>query len=92
MNQSMPARGKAVGATALASRAMIALGVASGIMAFIVLLPVIPAALMAVLTFLPWYTLRVAEVDTMILLAPIGGLWLAVALGLLRGFPRPAAS
>jgi hypothetical protein len=62
------------------------------LVAIIVLLPVIPAALMAVLAFLPWYTLRVAEVNALILLAPIGGLWLAVGLGLLRGFPRPAAS
>jgi hypothetical protein len=62
------------------------------LVAIIVLLPVIPAGLMAVLAFLPWYTLRVAEVDALILLAPIGGLWLAVGLGLLRGFPRPAAS
>jgi len=47
---------------------------------------------MAVLAFLPWYTLRVAEVNALILLAPIGGLWLAVGLGLVRGFPRPVAS
>ena len=62
------------------------------LVAIIILLPVIPAGLMAVLAFLPWYTLRVAEIDALILLAPIGGLWLAVGLGMLRGFPRPAVS
>jgi hypothetical protein len=62
------------------------------LVAIIILLPVVPAGLMAVLAFLPWYTLRVAEVNALILLAPVGGLWLAVGLGLLRGFPRPAAS
>ncbi len=62
------------------------------LVAIIVLLPVVPAGLMAVLAFLPWYTLRVAEINALILLAPIGGLWLAVGLGLLRGFPRPVVS
>jgi hypothetical protein len=62
------------------------------LVAIIILLPAIPAGLMAVLAILPWYTLRVAGVDALILLAPIGGLWLAVSFGLLRGFPRPVAS
>jgi hypothetical protein len=62
------------------------------LVAIIILLPAIPAGLMAVLAFLPWYTLRVAGIDALILLAPIGGLWLAVGFGLLRGFPRPIAA
>jgi hypothetical protein len=62
------------------------------LVAIIILVPAIPAGLMAVLALLPWYTLRVAGVDALILLAPIGGLWLAVGFGLLRGFPRPLAS
>jgi hypothetical protein len=64
----------------------------ASLVATIILLPVIPAVMLAVLTFLPWYTLRVAGGEWLILMAPIPGLWLAVGLGLLRGFPRPAAS
>lgn len=62
------------------------------LVAMVILPPAIPAGLMAVLAFLPWYTLRLAGVDALILVAPIGGLWLAVGFGLLRGFPRPLAS
>lgn len=46
----------------------------------------LPAGLMAVLAFLPWYTASESGLDPLRLIGPIGAIWLFVGLGLLRGF------
>lgn len=40
--------------------------------------------------FLPWYAMRQAGVNFLIVFVPISGMWLAYGFGLLRGFPRVA--
>ena len=44
-----------------------------------------------VLTFLPWYTARQLDIDGLVLIAPMGSMWLLFGLGLLRGFPVSGA-
>jgi hypothetical protein len=53
---------------------------------------VVPIALFAAMAVLPWYAFRQSGLSLLVILAPLGGLYLLVGLGLLRGFPRPAAS
>lgn len=52
----------------------------------------LPAGVMAVLTFLPWYTAREMDLNPLMLFVPIGAMWVFVGLGLLRGAPRRSAS
>ena len=50
----------------------------------------LPAGLFAATSFLPWYALRVADLNFLVVLGPIAVLWLVVGGIVLRGFPRPA--
>lgn len=52
----------------------------------------IPSGGMTVLAFLPWYTAREMDLNPLVLIVPIGAMWVFVGLGLLRGFPRRTAS
>ena len=56
----------------------------------LVVLLVVPAGLMAAVPFLPWYAMRVAGINFLLFLGPIGGTWLVVGAVLLRGLPRRA--
>lgn len=53
---------------------------------------VIPTALFAAMAVLPWYALRQSGLSLLVILVPLGGLFLLVGLGLLRGLSRPAPS
>jgi hypothetical protein len=52
----------------------------------------LPVALGVIQLFLPWYALREAGFNFLIVFVPISGLWLAYGIGLLRGFPGVAES
>lgn len=52
----------------------------------------VPIALYAAMAVLPWYAFRVSGLNFVVILAPLGGLYLLVGLGLFRGVPRPAPS
>jgi hypothetical protein len=58
----------------------------------IVAVLVVPIALFAAMAVLPWYAFRLSGLNFVVILAPLGGLYLLVGLGLLRGVPRPAPS
>ncbi|MEK6721742.1 MAG: hypothetical protein AABZ33_13895 [Chloroflexota bacterium] len=51
---------------------------------------VVPAGLFLALPFLPWYTMRVLEVNLLIVVGPMSLVWLVVGGLLLRGSPRAA--
>jgi hypothetical protein len=53
---------------------------------------VVPIALFAAMAVLPWYALRQSGLNLLVFLVPLGGLFILVGLGLLRGFPRMARS
>jgi hypothetical protein len=53
---------------------------------------VAPAVVSAATMVLPWYALRESGFNFLVILGPIGGLWVLVGLRLLGGFPRPVAS
>jgi hypothetical protein len=53
---------------------------------------VAPAVVSAAAMVLPWYALRESGFNFLIVVGPIGGLWLLVGLRLLGGFPRPATA
>ena len=57
----------------------------------LVALLAVPTSLMAVLAFLPWYTARELNLNALVMIGPIGVIWLLVGIGLLRGFPRRTA-
>jgi hypothetical protein len=50
----------------------------------------IPAALFATFMFMPWYAVREAGIHPLLLVGPLGALWLVVGIRLLRGLPRAA--
>ncbi len=50
---------------------------------------VVPAGLFLALPFLPWYTMRVLDLNYLIILGPISVVWLVVGVLVLRGAPRP---
>ena len=52
----------------------------------------LPAGLFAALQVLPWYTLRLAGLDLLLVLGPIAAVWLIVGALLVRGWPRSARS
>jgi hypothetical protein len=58
----------------------------------IVAVLVVPIALFVAMAVLPWYAFRESGLNLLVILAPLGGLYLLVGLGLLRGALRPAAS
>ena len=49
----------------------------------------IPAGLMVAMLFLPWYASRMAELNYLIIIGPLGAPWLVVGALLLRGYPDP---
>ena len=49
---------------------------------------VVPAGLMAATPLLPWYAFRVAGLNFLIVLAPLGVIWLTVGFVVLRGWPE----
>jgi len=53
---------------------------------------VVPIALFAAMSVLPWYAFRVSGLNFVVILAPLGGLYLLIGLSLLRAFPRPSSS
>jgi hypothetical protein len=55
----------------------------------LVALLAIPAGLMTAMLFLPWYAVRVAELNYLVILGPLAAPWLIVGLLLLRGYPEP---
>lgn len=58
----------------------------------IVAVLVVPIALFAAMAVSPWYAFRLSGLNFVVILAPLGGLYLLVGLGLLRGIPKPAPS
>lgn len=50
---------------------------------------VVPAGFFVALPFVPWYTTRVLELNLLLIIGPIGAIWLVVGALLLRGAPRP---
>lgn len=53
---------------------------------------VVPIALYAAMAVLPWYAFRMSGLNFVVILAPLGVLYLLVGLGLFRGVPRTAPS
>lgn len=53
---------------------------------------VIPAGLIGATLFLPWYAFRVAGLDYLIVFGPLGVIWLAVGLLVLRGWSERASA
>jgi hypothetical protein len=51
---------------------------------------VIPIALFAAMAVLPWYAFRQSGLSFLVVLVPLGGLYLLIGLGLLRAFPKAA--
>ena len=57
----------------------------------LVLALALPASLIVASLFLPWYALRTAEVEPLVLVAPFCMLWIVTGATLRRGFPEAAA-
>lgn len=49
----------------------------------------VPTGMLLALPFVPWYTMRVLELNPLVFVGPIGAIWLVVGGLLLRGAPRP---
>ena len=50
---------------------------------------VLPAGFMSALPFVPWYTMRVLELNLLLIIGPISAIWLIVGVLQWRGVPRP---
>lgn len=66
--------------------------VSRSMMVGVVAVLAVPIALFAAMAALPWYAFRVSGLDFLVVLAPLGGLYLLIGLGLLRALPKPASS
>lgn len=49
----------------------------------------LPTGFMLALPFVPWYAMRVLEISPVLIVGPMGAIWLVVGGLLLRGAPRP---